>query len=73
MTPKERASAIVQKYKGFACQRCYGPESNLITAHQCALIAVEEIMVAIGWHEMDENCKDGYWDDVKNEIEKYLN
>ena len=41
---------------------------SLIQAKQCALIAVDEIMNAIDWHDFREQLK--FWNEVKEEIEK---
>lgn len=40
-------------------------------AKQCALIAVDEIMNAIDWHDFETPNKEfEYWQEVKQEIEK---
>lgn len=40
-------------------------------AKQCALIAVDEIISAIDWHEFETPNKEiEYWQEVKTEIQK---
>ena len=71
MTAKEKAHSIIKNFRGFGCITCYGPDANIITAKQCAELAVYEIMLAIGWAEMDPDDKDSYWDDVLKEIKQF--
>jgi hypothetical protein len=67
MTAKEKAIELVHRYdtmqsviEGF----------SLEDAKQCALIAVDEIMKAVGWEEMELGVdRDNYWEEVKKEIE----
>jgi hypothetical protein len=66
MTPKEKALELVQKYFK-ANHQPYGFKD----AKQCALIAVDEIINAIDWHEFETPNKElEYWQEVKQEIEK---
>ena len=58
MTPKEKAQELVNKYL-----QVY--DGRVIQAKQCALIAVDEILSAIGF-----NINDEYWFEVKQELEK---
>ena len=68
MTPKEKAQELFNKF--FRNIMGYGPRERE-TAKQCALIAVDEIMKAIGWNEMELGVdRDNYWTEVKQEIEK---
>ena len=63
MTPKEKAQELVEKM-----YRAHSGSASAITmyfAKQCALIAVDEILSAIGFSVNDE-----YWGQVKQEIEK---
>ena len=60
MTPQEKAKELVCKYL-----EPNGIVFGLDIAKQCALIAVDEILSAIGFSVMDE-----YWIEVKQEIEK---
>ena len=64
MSAKDKAIELIEK---FTMDNTRDGERNGI---KCALIAVDEIMKSIGWHDMDESNKDTFWDDVKNEIEK---
>jgi hypothetical protein len=68
MEAKEKAKELFQKMT---------PDDNSTHpkifghAKQCALIAVDEIMKATSWHELEEGVeRDNYWDEVKQEIEK---
>jgi hypothetical protein len=64
-TPKEKASELVFK------MNFSHPEFELYVAKQCALIAVDEIMKAVGWEEMELGVdRDNYWQEVKQEIKK---
>ena len=81
MTPKEKAKDLVEKFKqvelydsmeltDFDC-KIENITSSSFTAKQCALIAVDEIMKAVGWEEMELGVdRDNYWQEVKQEIEK---
>ncbi len=63
MTPKEKAGILVAKFiKHSRAEKDIKP---IQSAKQCALIAVDEILSAIGFSVMDE-----YWIEVKQEIEK---
>jgi len=66
MSPKEKAEELFTTYR-FALSIPNAPlgEYKDQIAKQCALIAVEEILSAIGFSVMDE-----YWQEVKQEIEK---
>jgi len=58
MSPKEKAKELVDTYS-YACLL------TLDGGKVAALIAVDEILSAIGFNVMDE-----YWSEVKQEIEK---
>jgi hypothetical protein len=69
MTPKEKAEAIVKKYRNpFNRDGCIPPTEYLFLnmAKQCALIAVDEILDtgALG------NLLEEYYLKVKNEIQE---
>jgi hypothetical protein len=75
MTPKEKAKQLVNTYIDIEnkfnvdlfCDEC-GIER---AAKYCALIAVDEILEAIDWHEFEHpNDEINYWFEVKEEIEK---
>jgi hypothetical protein len=80
MTPKEKAKELVDKmYNTPHCgiehfpskHYCDCSEIGFFQAKQCALIAVDEIMKAVGWEEMELGVdRDNYWEEVKEEIEK---
>ena len=59
--PKEKAKELYNKFY----------YNDKIQAKQCALIAVDEILLAIDWHEFEyPNDEFEYWHEVKAEIEK---
>ena len=64
MTAQEKAKELVNKFDGVGLQM-----RNEAIA--CALIAVDEILDAIDWHDFETpNLQMWYWDAVKKEIEK---
>jgi hypothetical protein len=70
MTPQEKAEQILLKmHKTETIQGvCY---MTIHEAKQCALIAVDEILEAIDWHEFEyPNEHFEYWHEVKDEINK---
>jgi hypothetical protein len=77
MTAKEKAEDLVNKFCEYShtdfnpTRGGYQFESQIKNAKQCALIAVDEIMKAVGWEEMELGVdRDNYWREVKTEIEK---
>lgn len=63
MTPKEKAEELIHKYL-----QVY--DGRVIQAKQCALIAVDEIIDAIDWHEYEvPNDQLKFWFEVIKEIE----
>ena len=63
MAPKEKAKQLYDRYCNMS--------SYCDDANECALIAVDEIMKAIGWDEMELGVdRDNYWEEVKQEIIK---
>jgi hypothetical protein len=63
MTAQEKAKELVDKFDGVGLQM-----RNEAIA--CALIAVDEILDAIDWHDFQTpNLQMWYWDAVKKEIE----
>jgi len=71
MTAKEKARDIFDKMEVDVndYESKYPTYSNR-QAKECSLICVDEIMKAIGWHDMDESNKDTFWDDVRDELVK---
>ena len=64
MTPKEKAEQLVAKFDGVGLQM-----RNEAIA--CALIAVDEIIEAIDWHEFETpNLHFWFWDSVKKQIKR---
>jgi len=65
MTAKEKATELVEKMYNSALY-----VASKYAAKQCALIAVDEILLAIDWHEYEyPNEQFEYWHEVKTEIE----
>ena len=73
MTPKEKAIELLHKFcsttEGF-----YKSKKNIKNAKQCALIAVDEIIIGYEFDSLDIEHKRiidniNYWDKVKQEIE----
>lgn len=63
MTAKEKAQELVSKYYNMDL------EMLLMQAKQCALIAVDEILNSIDWHEFETpNEQINFWNSVKTEI-----
>lgn len=63
MTPKEKAKELVDKY--------IQTNGNAFFAKQCALIAVDEIIDAIDWHEFEvPNDQLKFWFEVIKQIEE---
>lgn len=69
MTPQEKALKLYDIYMDEMIEKeAYFVES---AAKQCALLAVDEIISAIDWHEFETPNKEiEYWQEVKTEIEK---
>jgi hypothetical protein len=71
MNEKEKANELVRMYKGFSCKPCFGSESDLITAKQCATICVDEIIKSfVDGVEFHRYGSVKYYERVKQEIEK---
>jgi hypothetical protein len=67
MTPKDKAEELVNKME----RPMDGVSIFRIAAKKLALIAVDEIINAIDWHEFEVPNKEiVYWQKVKQEIEK---
>ena len=66
MTPQEKAKELVDKFMPHS-----SGNSNNNEAKQCALIAVDEIIDAVDWHEFEvPNDVLHFYFEVKREIEK---
>ena len=68
MTPKEKAIELINKMSlNWYCNECHND-----FAKECALIAVNVILIDVGakdWED-DEMTNSNYWQEVKQEIEK---
>jgi hypothetical protein len=73
MTPQEKAHELFRMYgmtiaesiddEGFIC--------NTEQAKRCALMAVDEVIMAIDWHKFEVPNKEfDFWLNVKSELEK---
>ena len=76
MTPQEKATELVKKYKDYSLHH-NSLEKCIENAKQCALIAVEEIKKAHPiiplTYMLESEAIDAaieYWNEVKSEIEK---
>lgn len=73
MTPKEKAIELVNKFIEFTrvFDDCSGWVDDIISAKQCTLIAVDEIMNALPpfTYGLEFVAKIDYWQEVKQEIE----
>ena len=72
MTPKQKANELFEKY--FNIIDNSHPLTDIdISAKQCALIVVDELLNANGLHpndtDYDYNKAELYWQEVKQEIE----
>jgi len=69
MTPKEKAYDLFFKVTMISLEQSFGlPKTS---AKKCALIAVDEIIDAVDWHEFEvPNDPIRYWFEVKREIKK---
>ena len=66
MTAKEKAEELVDKFMPHS-----SGNSNNNEAKECALIAVDEIIDAIDWHEYEvPNMQLTFWFKVKRKIEE---
>ena len=63
MTPKEKAEELVLKYLKVKTHQMFNGWWHKMTAKECALIAVDEII-----HEVYDDLE--WWKEVKQEIEK---
>jgi len=69
MTAKEEAKKLVDKM--YQAHSSSASDITKYFAKKCALIAVDEILNAIDWHEFEVPNKEiEYWQEVKQEIEK---
>jgi len=69
MTPKEKALELVAKYSRVLPMN----QTTMLDHKNCALIAVNEIIDAIDWHEYETPNKElNYWLDVRKEIENFI-
>ena len=73
MTPKEKAQDLVDKFTphAYGVWNKNGSKEERYYSKQCALIAVDEIIDAVDWHEFEvPNDVLHYYFEVKQEIEK---
>jgi hypothetical protein len=72
MTPKEKANELVDKFMDYTRFEIdeQNNMSNIFSAKQCALIAVDELIIEKNKWENGSFYTSKYWDYVKQEIEK---
>lgn len=72
MTPKEKAIQLVKKFTSATMTLVADYEwvDDIISAKQCALIAVDELIIEKNKWENGSFYTSKYWDYVKQEIEK---
>jgi len=71
MTPQEKAKELFNKYATYVVMWTGGSEVERQNCKQCALIAVDEIIDAVDWHEFEvPNDVLHFYFEVKKEIEK---
>ncbi len=68
MTAKEKAKLLIQKYKGFSSNSCFGEDSDIVTAKQCAEICIDE---QINLLEFVYGSQKHMWTSHENETYKY--
>ena len=68
MSPKEKAIELTNKFVTANIEEV-GELAAAIVSKECAIIAVNEIIDAIDWHEYETPNKElNYWLDVRKEI-----
>ena len=69
MTAKEKAKELIRLYKGFSCNKCFGENSDIITAKQCATICIDEQIKLL---EYCFGSQKHMWSSHENETYSYL-
>jgi len=71
MNAKEKAEELFKQYYSYLKANLMNDEEAWEDAKVCALIAIDEIVEAIEWHEYETPNKEiRFWMEVKQEIEK---
>ena len=72
MTPKEKAEDLVAKFFQFKPRLKFDidNENEYYQAKKCALIAVDEIIIALNFHQWQNTKQIDYYIEVRQEIEK---
>jgi hypothetical protein len=65
MTPKEKAEDLVDKFVQYTPAEL---EFEYAYAKQCALIAVDEIIIALNFHQWKNTNQIDYYIEVRQEI-----
>jgi hypothetical protein len=70
MTPKEKAKEMIESFMNMNMDIKQYPVIHYLTAKQCALIAVNEIIELAYWEYMESmgEKEEKYWQEVKQEI-----
>ena len=69
MTPKEKAEQLIRKYYTFGINK-EGQTLSWNECKECALIAVDEIILSLDYDYIGFERQNKYWQEVKQEIEK---
>jgi hypothetical protein len=70
LTPSEKAKELIDKFANAKSEDGF-INTNKFRHKQCALVACNEIIDAIDWHEFETPTKQlNYWLDVRKELEK---
>ena len=71
MTPKEKAEDLVAKFFQFKPRLKFDidNENEYYQAKKCALIAVDEIIIALNFHQWQNTKQIDYYIEVRQEIE----
>ena len=72
MTPKEKAEELVAKFFQFKPRLKFDidNENEYYQAKKCALITVDEIIIALNFHQWQNTKQIDYYIEVRQEIEK---
>jgi hypothetical protein len=70
MTPKEKAKELFDKFELSCAGVISNDEDWEALAKQCALIAVDEILEPLNYHQWQNRYSIDYYTEVKQEIEK---
>jgi hypothetical protein len=74
MTPKEKAEDLLDKYTTYIMNsykfHFIITKDEIYLSKKCALIAVDEIIIALNFHQWQNTKQIDYYIEVRQEIEK---